>query len=737
MSEVLVFVLLLGSVFGDELVLDIGRYLLIFGELHRECGAAGGQGAQNRRVAVELGQRNAGVEDGEALFHVLVHDHAATGVEVAHARTDVLVGSEDVDVVDRLQDLRTGVAEGLLEGVAAGDDEGDFLGVDRVHLTVVDVDADVAGVGTGQRAFLHLGLDTLEDGGHETDVDGTADDAVVELQLAAPLEVDDFLALEVEHGVLAVDLEVLWSFLALDVGTDEQVDFAELACAAGLLLVTVLGRCDLGDGLTVRHLRSVKFDIELELVVDSPLDVVDVLLAHTGKDGLAEFLGVFHADGGILCGDLVEGVADLGLVVLVEGLDGAAVLGVGEDHVGDGVLTCDGQGDVGLAVLELHDAADVAGAQAGDLLLLGARDGVDSGETLAVAGFRVDEVGTFVQGTAHHLEVRHVAEVLLDAGLEDENAHGAVGQARHVAAFDSLGNLALRAGGHVDDELHEATGADIVLRGYAKYGNGLAGCEAGGEALADFVGGELHGVEELLHQLVGTFGGLFHKLGAEAFSFVGVCGGNVLLVAGEVVEFHRYDIHDAFQARSGSYGELAEDGLLAELLADGGANAVPVGLFVVELTHCDNHGDSVLVGIAGEDGGTYFHACSAVHHHHGRVDNLECRKGAAAEIVGTGAVDEVDLAAAELGVERGGVDGLLVGLLEFGVVGDGVFAFNRTAAVDHLAFEEHRFRERGLAGASGTDQGDVADVFCCVRFHLVCALFYVNNLHIPGSLQIY
>ena len=96
------------------------------------------------------------MKHGEALVHILVHDHAATGVEVTHAGTNILVGSDDVYVVDGFEDLGTSIAECLLEGVAASDDEGNFLGVHGVHLTVININADVTGVGTGERAFLHL-----------------------------------------------------------------------------------------------------------------------------------------------------------------------------------------------------------------------------------------------------------------------------------------------------------------------------------------------------------------------------------------------------------------------------------------------------------------------------------------------------------------------------------------------------------------------------------------------------
>ena len=102
----LVLVLLLGGVVGEKLGLDISRNLLVVSKLHRESGCTSGEGAEGSGVPVELGKRNAGVEDGESLVHVLVHDHTPTAIEVGHARTDKLVGGEDVNVVDRLKDLR-------------------------------------------------------------------------------------------------------------------------------------------------------------------------------------------------------------------------------------------------------------------------------------------------------------------------------------------------------------------------------------------------------------------------------------------------------------------------------------------------------------------------------------------------------------------------------------------------------------------------------------------------------
>ena len=97
--------------------------------------------------------------------------------------------------------------------------------------------------------------------------------------------------------------------------------------------MAVGGRGDLGDGLTVRDLRCEKHDLDSELVLQTPLADIDVLLALSAENRLAELLGVLYDDRRILRGDLGESLAELGLIVLRLGLDGAAVLGCREHNV--------------------------------------------------------------------------------------------------------------------------------------------------------------------------------------------------------------------------------------------------------------------------------------------------------------------------------------------------------------------------------------------------------------------
>ncbi len=230
-----------------------------------------------------------------------------------------------------------------------------------MHLTIVNINADVTCIRTGKRTLGHLVVDTLEDSGHEAKIDSSTDNAVVELEFSAPFEVEGLRGLDVEDGVLSVNLELGRSGLSFDIRANEEMNLTELTCTTGLLLVTILSGSDLCDGLTVRNLRSKEFDVKLELVLHSPLDEVDVLLTLSAENGLTELLGVLNEDGRILCGDLVESLTDLCLIVLVDSLDCATVLGIGELHVLNRIDTGCSEGNVGLSVLEFHDATDISG----------------------------------------------------------------------------------------------------------------------------------------------------------------------------------------------------------------------------------------------------------------------------------------------------------------------------------------------------------------------------------------
>ena len=119
------------------------------------------------------------------------------------------------------------------------------------------------------------------------------------------------------------------------------------------------------------------------------------------------------------------------------------------------------------------------------------------------------------------------------------------------------------------------------------------------------------------------------------------------------------------------------------------------------------------------DLGAHLDALSGVDQHDSRFAHIEAQDDALDEVVGARSVDHIDLVVFILGIERRGIDGTLENLFDFRVVGNGVLAFNGTAAVNHLAFEKHRFSQGGLARPRAAKQDDVADLFSGVVLHVI------------------
>src|SRR5919107_3697927 len=178
----------------------LGRYALrhlgVMIELHGECRAALGLGANGRRVTEHLGERHHGADNLSAAAGVHTLNVAAPGREVAHHVAHELFGHDDLDVHHGLQEDRVGPLEGLLDGHGTGDLERHLGGVDVVVRTVDQLDPDVDHGVSGDDAGIQRLLDALI---HARDIfprDDAADDLVVELVagLGVVLGVDDRVA---------------------------------------------------------------------------------------------------------------------------------------------------------------------------------------------------------------------------------------------------------------------------------------------------------------------------------------------------------------------------------------------------------------------------------------------------------------------------------------------------------------------------------------------------------------
>src|SRR3954451_23124722 len=170
----------LDDFFGNRL-----RYLLVRVELHGVRRATLGARTEVSSVAEHLSEGHLGVHHVRraSLFHPL--DPTTARREVADDVAHVVLGGDDLDVLDRLEQHGLGRPGRLLERHGAGDLERHLAGVDVVVRAEGEDDAHVDEGVTGDDAALHRLLDPGVDGGDVLPRDDAARDLVDELVTAA------------------------------------------------------------------------------------------------------------------------------------------------------------------------------------------------------------------------------------------------------------------------------------------------------------------------------------------------------------------------------------------------------------------------------------------------------------------------------------------------------------------------------------------------------------------------
>ncbi len=192
----------------------------------------------------------------------------------------------------------------------------------------------------------------------------------------------------------------------------------ELAGSSRLLLVTVICRSDLCNGLAVGDARSKHVYLNLVLVLESPLYDVYMMLSLSLEDGLLKFLRIFHYDCRVFGSHLVQGLGHLLLVLLLLSLNCSAELGLREiDRLERYVSSRSAQGHICLCCTELHGTSDISCEQVADPLFLLSGHGIDSRNPLLVTGLRILKVHSFRKLTGHDLEICHLAKMRLNGSL--------------------------------------------------------------------------------------------------------------------------------------------------------------------------------------------------------------------------------------------------------------------------------------------------------------------------------
>src|SRR5258708_5693072 len=171
----------------DDLFRQVRRKSLVMVELHGVVGAALRHAAQLGRVPEHVAQRHLRLDHlgGGPRRHA--EDVATAAGEVAHHVAHEVLGHGDLDLHDRLQQGRLGLAHAVLEAHRTGDLEGLLVGVDVVVRAVDQGDLDVDHREPGEDAVVHGVDDALLRRRDVLTRDGAADDLADELEALAHL----------------------------------------------------------------------------------------------------------------------------------------------------------------------------------------------------------------------------------------------------------------------------------------------------------------------------------------------------------------------------------------------------------------------------------------------------------------------------------------------------------------------------------------------------------------------
>jgi hypothetical protein len=226
---------------------------------------------------------------GDPALGIRAQDLAPAAGDVADDVAHVLVGDVDVHGHDRLEEgVRPLLLRGLLEGQGAGNLEGHFRGVDVVVGAVEECHAEVDHRVAGDQAARGGLLDALVHRRDELARDDAAHDAVDEL---VPLATAP--GLELDPAV------------------------AELATAAGLLLVPALDLRPALDRLAVGHLGRLEDHVDLVAALGLLDGYLDVQLAHAREEHVPGLLVAVEMQVDVLIEELEHCGEDLVLLALL------------------------------------------------------------------------------------------------------------------------------------------------------------------------------------------------------------------------------------------------------------------------------------------------------------------------------------------------------------------------------------------------------------------------------------
>src|SRR5574344_52995 len=265
-----------------------------------------------------------------------------------------------------------------------------------MHLAIIHKYPDVPRIRTCERAVCHLLHDTFQDSRHETSINSTTDNAVVEFKCATPFQIVRLLSLHIQCHILTVNLEFVSKWNTFHNWADKHTYLTELACTTRLFLVTIHLMSFLGNSLPIRNLRSKEFDFNTEFMLQSPFDHVDMLLSLTTENGLFQFLGIFYNNCRILGGHLVQRISKLSLIILILSLNGCTILRSREyDMLISNICPWLRKSNVVLASTKLDSTTDIPSHKFRNLIFSTTSNSINDRDPLVILCLRIPKILTF------------------------------------------------------------------------------------------------------------------------------------------------------------------------------------------------------------------------------------------------------------------------------------------------------------------------------------------------------
>src|SRR4051794_4654122 len=706
----------------DDLLGHVARDLGVAVEDHRVARPTLGAAAQIAHVAEHLRERDQGPDDAGAgaLLHRL--DDPAPGVQVADDVTHVVLGRDDLDGHERLEQGRVGLARGLLEDHRAGDLEGHLRGVHLVVLAVEQDGLDAHHRVAGEDAVLHGVLDAVVDRRDVLPRDATTGDGVLEL-------------------------------VGRRVGGDGQrlqgdLDLGELAGPTRLLLVGVVVLLDRpADGLAVGHLGLAHVGLDVELPPHAVDQDLQVQLTHAGDDRLTGLLVEADLERRVLLGQLLDGRAELLLVALGLRLDRDRDDRGREGHrLQDHRLLRVGQGVARRRLLQAVDRHDLAGAHARALLALVGVHLIDLADPLLAVLGAVEHRGPGVEPAGVDADVGELAQVLVGLDLEGQRRERLVlvgvpedlGLTVERGADDGLD--VQRAGQVVGDGVEHGLDALVLERRAGQDRVHLARDRRLADGGLDGLDGDLLTTEVGLHDRVVVLGDALEELLPVLGGLVGQLRGDLLdrvvlaelRVAAPGEGAHLDQVDDADEVGLGADRDLQHQRVGPEALDHHVDAAEEVGTRAVELVDEAHARDAVLLRLPPDLLGLRLDTGNAVVDRDRTVEHPQRPLHLDGEVDVPRGVDDVDVEAVPGALRRGRRDGDAALLLLLHPVHRGGAVVDLTDLVVDAGVEEDPLGRRRLAGVDVRHDPDVAGLGELGHLGHLLLLFFRFRVRGPG-----